>query len=318
MNNFKSKLNSERYFYLEEAKGVPNILKIMSDNIYDKFINYPENEIEKINNNFRYKIEFNKNELEYSFFEKLIIYITISNDNDESSYYNYSKSNWIENKKIFEKIVINIFILKNNINDLSDIIMHELLHAYEDYQRSLNNVGFNKMNPNKISIETDDLKKIKEKFGDNNKLNTLAYYVYYLLNIERNAYVSQIYSELKKYKLTKNDINREKYKELTFFKTYLVINNYSEQYVNSLNNDELKLFAEYIQHSAIKNLYSVNNNIFKKKLINYFKSESEKTMKKMYKVMVEYLEDDNLMEVFYLSKKKMLNIISYIENKNNL
>jgi hypothetical protein len=307
-------MNSERFRLLVESKGIPSGIITLTNIIYNKYINYPTNEIMKDkNNNERYSILVNKNELEYPFFDKLFIYINIVN-NEQSSYYGHTLSNWDEINKIYETININIFILKNNISDLKELISHELFHAYEDYKRKLNiNKGFKDINQNNISIETDELQKIKSKFSNNDKLNKLSYFVYYMLNIEKRANISQLYFELKKYNLTKKDINSGIYKNLTFYAIYQTIKNDAEKLINSLNDDEINLFGEYIKNSAINNLYSVDKIAFKKRLIQYFKKESENTLKKMRKIMIEYLEDENLMETKKSDRSRMIEIMLHLD-----
>ena len=309
-------MNSERYRLLNESKGIPSGIIELTKTIYNKFINYPSNEIIKDNNNNkRYSILIDKNEISYSFFDKLFIYINIV-DVEQSSYYKHTMSDWNDVDKIYEKIHINIYITKNKINDLEGLISHETFHAYEDYKRKLNSgKGFNDINQNNISIETDELQNIKNKFGNNEKLNKLSWFVYYMLNIEKRANVSQLYFELKKFNLTKKDINSGIFKNMTFYHTYETIKNESEGLINSLNDDELILFGEYIKNSAISNLYSTDKIAFKKRLIQYFKTESENTLKKMRKIMIEYLEDENLMETKKSDWSRMIKIMNHLDQK---
>jgi hypothetical protein len=309
-------MNSERYVLLNESKGIPNIIKMLTDVVYNKFMNYPEDQIIKDNN--LYSILINKNEFKYPFFEKLFVFINIV-DNEQSSYYKHTMSDWNDIDKIYKNIHANIYITKNNIDELKELISHELFHAYEDYKRKLNSdKGFKDIDQNNVSIETDELQKIKNKFGNNDKLNKLSYFVYYMLNIEKRANVSRLYFELKKNNLTKKDINSEIFKKLTFYIIYQNIKNESEGLINSLNDDELNLFGEYIQNSAINNLYSNDKIAFKKRLIQYFKTESENTLKKMRKIMIEYLEDEGLMETKKSDRSRMIEIMKHLDQKTNL
>jgi len=309
-------MNADRFIYLTEAKGIPNIIKLLTDKIYEKYINYPKNEIIYDNDEYRYSIKIDKNEIENSFFENLFLYIILTNNKSKSSYYKHNLSNWNDKYKIFDKIIIQIFLVKENLDDLKEIISHELHHAFEDYKRKLNtNKNFKDVDSNLISTETDELITISNKFKNNYKLNKLSAFIYYLLNIEKKANISRLYYELKKYNLTKKDINNNEYQKLFFYKIYKEINNSTESLINSLNKEELNLFKEYIKHTSINNLYSNDDNIFKKRIINYLKNNSEETLKKMRKIMIEYLEDEDLMETRISNKQKMFELLLNIEKK---
>jgi hypothetical protein len=172
-----------------------------------------------------------------------------------------------------------------------------LHHAYEDYELKLKtNKGFNDRNPNYYSFDTDELNNVRDKFKNNNKLLFLSYSIYHLMNVEEKANVAQLYYEMDKLKFTKEDIQNGKYKDFTYYKNYLNINKYSESYVNSLNNEELKLLMEYAKHTGIKKIITNDINAFKRKLINFLKTNSEYVMNKMKKIMIEYLKYHEMLE----------------------
>jgi hypothetical protein len=301
------------YILLNESKGIPLIVKDLTNNVIDNFLKNPEEFLfEKQKDRDIYSIIISGNNVEKPFFSKLYVYITIFKDLNKDSYYKYDLSKWNENLKIFDKVMIEINITNDEIDELKDYLTHELIHAYEDYNRKLNtNKGFSDLEKNTFSLETPEQQTAKENFGNNDKLNLLYHYTYYLLHPERRANIGAVYFELKKYKLTKEDIDNGDYKKLFYYKLYQKINDGISNLVNSLNDEEIKLFGEYIKKSSIKNLYSDNVNLFKRRLIDYMKKRSEETLYKMRKITYEYLSDNNLMEnnSFENERKKLLKLM---------
>ena len=140
-----------------------------------------ENIIDKINeNDLNFKI--NCKELN-TFFENIIINIHYSNT-IEGDYYNR------ENNNIFMNLII-----PENLDSSKDwkpimkIILHELLHAYEDYNRKDSIFNY-------LSNEySKSFRFMKTSFIETNK--KLFEFGYFYNDKERNAYFSNIYNDIK-------------------------------------------------------------------------------------------------------------------------
>lgn len=302
---------------LYESLGLPKVVYDLTELIYKQFLNYNEDLILQTSDRKVYVIKLNKKDYENSFFNELKLSVEITNnDISDDSRYIPEINGWNDIEKIFNVVKIRIIVNIENKNNIKELIAHELLHAYDDYKTKLNtNIGFIDGNSNYFTINTPELNQIFNKFGDDRKLHFLAYYVYYLLEPEKRANVTQLYFELQKHKFTKEDITSEKYKTLTFYKNYLNINENAENIVNYLNENELSLFKEFIKNSYLVSLYSKSDDVFKRRIIKYFKEKSETTMRKMQKIMMQYLNDGFLMEYdkFQPSRKKFEELTNHFK-----
>jgi hypothetical protein len=316
-------MDFDTFVLLTESKGIPQIVKNITDILISKFFKNSRKFLLKKDLEYNiYLLKFSHEDLNELFFHDLFVYLYVYDEfTKKDSFYNYNINEWNENFKMFNQVVIRIYINKNEINDLSRILAHELIHAYEDHCRIIKtNKGFLNINPDEFSLETVKQIEIKEKFGDNPKLNKLYYYTYYLLFPERRANIGAIYYELKEFELTKQDIDDGKYKDMLYYKIYLQIKENISNLMKSLTDEEAKLFGEYIKGSAFKKLHSNNLQLFKQRIIVNFKKYSEETMFKMRKLTYSYLSDNHLMENFKLieERSKMLRLMGIEEIKNEL
>ncbi len=156
--------------------------------------------------------EFKKNGyVDYVFYEDIFPFqgffdfcrISIHATRGEEYYveggYDALNSTFDKNGKFRMEIIINITC--SNIYDIFRtarvVVAHEVLHAYEDYNRRLNG---------KQSLEAfyDNgyYGAAEEVYSENNEPEkTLAYVIEFLSDVERNAYISQTMSELEDIKM---------------------------------------------------------------------------------------------------------------------
>jgi hypothetical protein len=305
----RNSLNKEEYKLLIESMGLSPIVSDLTDIVFQKYLKEKDNPYLIDNNKKTYVIVVDDKEYNKSFFNQLNVIINIVNEEDTVSKYLPKYSNWIEDTMIFDEIFIEIQVDYNSIDDIRELIAHELTHSFEDYNRKKkSNNSFGDVNYNYFSVFTPELNNIIEKFGKNDKLNKLVYFIYYLLEPEKKANVTQLYFELKKLKLNKEDIVNGNYKSLTFYKIYDNINKYSFGLLNSLNDNEIELLKEFVKESYFSNLYSESNDIFINRLYKFFKEKSERALNKMRKIT--YLYFDNLNENHKTSTiyKKIFNL----------
>ncbi len=308
-----------------ESMGMPEAVREITDIAYGKL----ENIEHKIKTGRKmFDIIISKNETRQAFFNKLLIIIDIVAEDEDISRYIPIINGWDDVNKTYNIVKIEIKTTKENSLDIKELIGHELLHAYTDYKQKLNtDKGFNERNPNYITFNTEELNKIRNKFNGNIVLNKLIYYIYYLMQIEVNANVLQLYYQLEKLKKNKNyktsaeelyAIKHGSFEDLDNYLIYSIINNNSEYYVNSLTKNELDLFGEYIKHTAINSLYSTDDKAFKKNVISFLMNKSTNVMKKMKKIVAEYINYNKLINEANEScptKRRMLELIKTLEPK---
>jgi len=308
------------FLLLSEAQGIPDAVKYYTNILYHEFIFYPKEGIIYKNDSDNYYIIVKGGDNKLSFFNELLMEVIIYENNHDASYYKFDVSGWDENNRKFDRIFIKINMKSDEIPRLREDISHELHHAYEDYKRIANKKeGFLDLRNNITSTDTIEMRAIYNEFKDDDILLKLSNYIYYLLGVEKRANVSAMYQELIKFKLTKQDINDGAYKKMRFYEKYLTIINLTPKMVDSLNSEQLELFGRYVRASSINKIYSPNSSVFKKNLINYFKTESEEMLIKSRKMLMEYLTDYHLLEKTNIDRPKSRNqimdeIISSVTN----
>lgn len=173
---------------------------------------------------------------------------------------------------------INIYLNKNIIGttDALPLLMHELTHAYEDYQLRLKGTSLNdellKKGYDKNQVGYDADNSISEKKKRELKYN-LSWVLYHLNDFERSAYITQITSYLDNCGQHFNTINDvyNYLKSTQIYQNYEAVFEWSEELI-SLGNDELKEFIL----QEVKNLSNYNFTNYgqfakwlKNKLYNY-------------------------------------------------
>ncbi len=278
-----------------ECKGIPDVVINIVEIVYVKFENTkPKND--KLG--LLYNIQLDRNDVQKPFFNKLEVLILIGENPDLNPHYSPEYNVWDDANRVYDMVKIRVIVSEDYKSEIKELIGHELLHAYNDYRLKFNtNVGFVDRDKNYYSNNTVELNKIKEKFKNNATLNYLTTFIYYLMKTENKGNVTQLYFELEKRNYTLDDINKGKYKNDTFYSIYRKINKYAGDYMDLLNQNELILLGEFISHTNVKKLYSPNINVFKKNMINYFRIESENVLRKMHKIMIEYLEYHRLAKI---------------------
>lgn len=236
-----------------------------------------------------YVLRFLKSDLsdiQNIFFKELYINIHISKNNETSAKYeiwqenieNYDVYKYDEKEKLFNFVSIDI-----NIDEYgtisSDIISHELNHAFEDYNRYANNANTLYQYIKDYGY-TDIVNNIKYK-----RMNKYEKFVHVLLYVlsehEQNAFISQLVhiikhkssslhsvKELYEYIYKNNDLFGSFNKLYNNFKYY--VNHKDEweiicKYYNQINN------TNYSQHK-IYSILSKSVYNFRNKLISHIKN----------------------------------------------
>jgi len=238
-----------------------------------------------------------------------IIYKNILNDNLEFNLNN----DWIDNIKFMynntiiaaydtknSKIINNKFNplilhinkekLLNDENSVISIIVHELQHAYEDYNRQIKNkenlmTSLLKNNYLKITKYTDD--EIKKQIN---------YILYFSNKIEQNAFIAQLVKQINNEKYNFNSIEEiyNYIKTKSVFKNYIKVLNWIDLYINCNDLD--------IQNNIINYLNNIINNNFNtyNQVIKFLNNKKEKMLNKFNKIIPKIIYNNISISEFLL------------------
>lgn len=272
-------------------KGCYELAKYIDDKLFDSV----ENEIIINTNNLSFQNIFSKEIrliINRSSTEEYAGYVFA---NRLDKYYNSKR--WSENENLFSFIEIKLFF-NSSTKSMIDMIIHELDHAYDDYQQYKNNGNTYQYKFIKYNYTIFDKHK-----GDDEFTELVRTINYVFIKFETHAYITQIRGEITKQ-----------------------FNNISEAYDfiehNSSIWKQLKIVknnAEYIlQHDEYINKYCdvcrkiSNTNRSNNKIINELENKLNKYWKKVinhvYLLLVENSINENKITTIPSSKKIIKNI----------
>lgn len=221
------------------------------------------------------------------FFDKLII--KYQKGIRHSGYVSLN-DNFNEKTKRLNKVIIylNDTDIKRNYNNTISTLIHELTHAWEDYNRNItNNLTLNDLISQKFGYKEN----IKQDNSDN-FYKTLAKQIeYYLSKFEINAFLSELSVSLHK--------NRKKihgYSDaLNLFKKDDTWKTYETLY-NTINNfSEIELSKFTMTYNSI-NKTSFTENKLLKKLNNRFEKVFRKVLTNVPKIYYDYYTKNKVNE----------------------
>lgn len=198
---------------------------------------------------------------------------------------------------------------KYNIDSYVKTIIHELLHGYEDYNR-IKNTGKG------IFAYYND--KYKNSFNNINSRNDAKFWLsrcnYFLNDQERNAYLSQLESDIEKLfkdkHITIEDFNytdfKNKLKDTDIWAQYFKLSIFILKIYNSIWNNEQKQYLENIWNDLYNEKKTFNQ--IKKELYNNWQKFEKKFEQLVPKIVCRHLET-NLKEVAF--DVKLLNEEKY-------
>ena len=187
-----------------------------------------------------------------------------------------TKNSKIINTKFNPLILhINKEKLLNDENSVISIIVHELQHAYEDYNRYINN---------KDSLMTSLIKSnyLKlTKFTDDEIKKQINYILYFSNKIEQNAFIAQMVKQVKDNKNNFSTIEEiyDCIKTKSVFKNYIKVLDWIDLYIN--NNNII------IQDKIIDYLNDITNYKFNtyNQVIKFLNKKKEKMLNKFNKII---------------------------------
>lgn len=216
---------------------------------------------------------------------KYINIILNENDNGHGSYIKY------ENNTVYLEIFASKKYFNMHIDDYVKLIIHELLHGYEDYNR-IKNTG--------KGIYAYYNSKYVNSINNINSQNEIKLWLsrcnYFLNNQERNAYLSQIETDIenifKNEHITIEDFNytdfKDKLKNTEIWKIYFELGLFVLKLYNSKWPDKQKKYVENIWYD----LYDENKKFdsIKKELYNSWQKFEKKFEQLVPKIICRHIE----------------------------
>lgn len=255
------------------------------------------------NNKDNIKFEIDRNDLIDAgfiniFFDKITIYY---GKHLELGY--IAKQN---NFNIKDKTLKNVTIylnIKNRYDNIVTALIHELIHAWDDYNRYLNNTT------TLYDICSGDYKRnIKELTTDNDWELLVKRIEYQLTNFEVNAYLSELTVTL-----YKSNTKIKNYKDaLELFRNEDDWRNYTDLYniLGEFNETQRRTFTS--TYNKLYNKEYTENKLFKK-LFNRFERVIQKILSNVPKIYYDYATNNTITE----NRQMMTDYIKFLKNLKN-
>ena len=249
---------------------------------------YIDNKVFNSNEN---KIIINTNELKFqNIFAKEIILNINRNSSEEYACYifankfnlKYNEDRWLVKENLFKFIEIELNF-NNKTKSVIDLIIHELDHAYDDYQQYKNNGTTYKYKYIKSNYTLFDTHKDDDEFT---KLVKAINYIF--IKFETHAYITQIRGEInKKFNNISEAYDFIEKNSYTWMQLKIVKNNaeYILQNKKYLNN-----YCEV--YKSITNTQKSNNKIIKE-LENNLNKYWKKVINHVYLLLIENSINEN-------------------------
>lgn len=249
---------------------------------------YIDNKVFNSNEN---KIIINTNELKFqNIFAKEIILNINRNSSEEYAGYifanklnlKYNEDRWLVKENLFKFIEIELNF-SNKTKSVIDLIIHELDHAYDDYQQYKNNGTTYQYKYIKSNYKLFDTHKEDDEFT---KLVKAINYIF--IKFETHAYITQIRGEInKKFNNISEAYDFIEKNSYTWTQLKIVKNNaeYILQNKNYLNN-----YCEV--YKSITNTQKSNNKIIKE-LENNLNKYWKKVINHVYLLLIENSINEN-------------------------
>jgi hypothetical protein len=276
--------------FLNEGKGIPNTLKWIIDDI-----------IHNINLNESYSDDIEESDF---MLKNLTINYINRQRKDIYAYSQFGIYSPVYDRGIFNNYLINskidIYLDFNDydILDLKRVILHELLHIYEIFQRCNN-----KTDKDLDWFVNNEIMKIRKKYINDGFLSEFIYILYLINKHEINARVAETYTILiddrndnRQYLLDKLMVTQSwiKMKEIEDFKytKYDIDFNRCKEFFIELNNIVNKRSNK---HFKIYNIPNDDKDIITilKNYQTQFKKKTKYFKEKLYKIVDEVILDIN-------------------------
>jgi hypothetical protein len=273
---------------LTEAKGMVE----GSDEIIDVIMNKIQQETQNGLNEMQVKVttqDFSNLQIQ-PFFEEILVLIDYKKEPKEGIKGVYSdKYNELTDDNSKLKAVVITFIMhgdyKQLIYQLQPLIAHELLHAYENFQR-IKKTGKNMQTASEELNYANNQRVLQiAKTTNNDIIQQLSYTLYYCISFEKNAYTTQLKQQMKNLRnnITNADDAMQTLQYTQIYQGYITIGqnlNYIiankdkykediEEWYNLVYNKNLS-YGKILRR--LRNLYNKTWNKMRKSIASYIKS----------------------------------------------
>lgn len=249
---------------------------------------YIDNKVFNSNEN---KIIINTNELKFqNIFAKEIILNINRNSSEEYAGYifanklnlKYNEDRWLVKENLFKFIEIELNF-NNKTKSVIDLIIHELDHAYDDYQQYKNNGTTYQYKYIKSNYKLFDTHKDDDEFT---KLVKAINYIF--IKFETHAYITQIRGEINK-----------KFNNISEAYDFIEKNSYTWKQLKIVKNNaeyilqNKKYLNNYCEvYKSITNIQKSNNKIIKE-LENNLNKYWKKVINHVYLLLIENSINEN-------------------------
>jgi len=164
--------------YLNEGRGIPNVLKRVLEDVF--------NDLDLTSQN-----TFDIDEFEFKINGLIISYINTKNKTIYARVKSGKPS--MEKELILNNPIIDVYLdfEKYDLSDLKRVVLHELLHIYEIYNRIKG-----KTKKDLDWFNSNKLIEIRNKYKNDKFLDSFIYVLYLTFSNEINARVAETYSVL--------------------------------------------------------------------------------------------------------------------------
>ena len=147
---------------------------------------------------------------------------------------------FLNDKKHLDSIYIKLYVIRKNLvtySIIKELLIHEIQHAWEKYNRMLKNP---KTRSDEIFFKSELYNKISNfKDGENVGARFVRQVLYLMTGYERNSFISQIYAEIMDEDIDNPNELLKRLKTSNIYNKFIYFNNWVYAYYDNVLTDEL-------------------------------------------------------------------------------
>ena len=147
---------------------------------------------------------------------------------------------FLNHKKHLDSIYIKLYVIRKNLvtySIIKELLIHEIQHAWEKYNRMLKNTN---TRSDEIFFKSELYDKISNfKDGENVGSRFVRQVLYLMTGYERNSFISQIYAEIMDEEIDSPNELLKRLKTSNIYNKFIYFNNLVYAYYDNVLTDEL-------------------------------------------------------------------------------
>ena len=147
---------------------------------------------------------------------------------------------FLNDKKYLDSIYIKLYVIRKNLvtySIIKELLIHEIQHAWEKYNRMLKNPN---TRSDEIFFKSELYDKISNfKDGENVGSRFVRQVLYLMTGYERNSFISQIYAEIMDEDIDNPNELLKRLKTSNIYNKFIYFNNWVYAYYDNVLTDEL-------------------------------------------------------------------------------